>query len=175
MTRFDATTPTDRRKLFVEGIRAHRDRPGPFVTFEARRVDGDDGEDEDPMEADPGVPDDVRDGPLDADAAGGGEGDGGGAGGEGDDSAGDEFAWVQFADGVVNLDCADAELDRLKDLLGEYPAFRIDEINRPEDAPGTNVRISVRADAGRIAGFVDEVFTSVYGYPGEYRAWVTEI
>lgn len=35
MTRFAADTPSDRQKLFAEGIEAHRERASPFVTIEA--------------------------------------------------------------------------------------------------------------------------------------------
>jgi hypothetical protein len=34
MTRFDADTPTDRRKLFAETITAHRERGSEFLTIE---------------------------------------------------------------------------------------------------------------------------------------------
>ncbi|PSQ17355.1 hypothetical protein BRD00_07840 [Halobacteriales archaeon QS_8_69_26] len=83
--------------------------------------------------------------------------------------------WVQFGDGVVNLDCTETELDRLKDLLSEYPAFRIDELTRPEEAEGVNVRITARADPNRTAEFVDEVFLTVFDRPDGYRAWVVEV
>ena len=165
MTRFDAASPEERRKLFVEAIRAHRERGSPFLTVEAA-----------------GIGAGAADG---ADEAGGtdaaGSADGGAgeseAAGEGEaPGAGDELPpWIQFGDGVLNIDCTEAELDRLKDLLGEYPAFRIDEITRPEEAEGANVRVSARADANRIAGFVDEVFRAVYGRPADYRAWVVEV
>jgi hypothetical protein len=130
MTRFDAATPTDRRKLFVEALTAHRERGSPFLTIE---VDPGDGEWSD------GLP------------------------------------WIQFAGDVVNLDCTDAELERLKTMLQKYPAFKIDDINRPEEVPGTNVRISAKADKSRVAGFLDEALRSVYELPEEYRAWVTEV
>jgi len=83
--------------------------------------------------------------------------------------------WIQLADETVNLDCTDAELDRLKDLLEEYPDFRIDELTSPEDAHGTNVRITARADPDRLGAFFDRVFQSVYGRDEGYRAWVVEI
>ena len=93
--------------------------------------------------------------------------------------AGDERAeptpWIQFGDGVVNLDCTDDELDRLKGLLSSFPAFSIEELTRPEDAEGTNVRITPLADESRIAQFLEDVFRTVYELPEEYRAWVAEI
>jgi broad specificity phosphatase PhoE len=83
--------------------------------------------------------------------------------------------WVQFADGLVNLDCTDDELDRTKTLLNDYPDFRIDELERPEDADGTNVRIAALADPERVAGFLDRVFTGTYERSTEYRAWVAAV
>lgn len=83
--------------------------------------------------------------------------------------------WIQFADGVVNLDCTDQELDRLKSLLSEYPAFKIDEISRPEEAEGNNVRVSAKADANRIAQFLDATFQRVFELPEDFRAWVVSV
>ena len=131
MTRFDATTPEDRQRLFAEAIRAHRERASPFCTFEtAESYDSDD---------DTPVP------------------------------------WVQFAEDTFNLDCTDAELDRLNGLVGEYPEFRIDALDSPEDADGTNVRITARSDPTRLAGFADRVFRDVYSAPEEYRGWVVDV
>ncbi|ERH13802.1 MAG: hypothetical protein J07HB67_02848 [halophilic archaeon J07HB67] len=57
MTRFDATTESERRELFAEAVRAHRDRGGPFVTVEAATVadghavtTGDENDGEEPVE-----------------------------------------------------------------------------------------------------------------------------
>jgi len=69
--------------------------------------------------------------------------------------------WIQFGDGTVNLDCTDAELETLKTVIGEFSAFKIDELIRPEEAGGVNARISAKADPNRIAQFVDEVFLEV--------------
>jgi hypothetical protein len=89
---------------------------------------------------------------------------------------GDEPApWVQFAEKTVNVDCTDDELERLKDLLDAFPEFRIDQLESPEEAEGTNVRITARSDANRLAGFVDQVFRTVYGRDEDYRAWVVQI
>lgn len=130
MTRFDAATPTDRRKLFAEAVGAHRSRASPFLTIEVEQSSPD------PEEPAP---------------------------------------WVQFADGIVNADCTDEELERLKSLLDNYPAFKIDEIERPEDLEGTNVRISAKADKSRIAEFLDDLLEETYQLPPDYRAWVVEL
>ncbi|MHC3437642.1 hypothetical protein ACYJ1Y_05945 [Natrialbaceae archaeon A-gly3] len=136
MTRFDATDPASRRKLFVDAITAHRERGSSFVTIEA---DEDDLEDAPGTDPELGVP------------------------------------WVQFGDSLVNLDCTDAELEDLKALLGEFPAFRIDEITRPDDVEGVNARVSAKADPNRIAQFLDSVFLEIYGLDEEFRAWVVAV
>ncbi|AZH24170.1 hypothetical protein [Haloplanus aerogenes] len=83
--------------------------------------------------------------------------------------------WIQFAEKTFNLDCDEAELDRLKDLLSEFPECRIDQIERPEEAEGTNVRITARSDANRLGQFADRALQVTYGLDDDYRAWVTQI
>ncbi|WP_327052950.1 hypothetical protein [Halomicrococcus gelatinilyticus] len=151
MTRFSAATPTERQKLFADAVLAHRERASAFCTMQAT--------------------------PPDAGETG--EGDGGGATGDDADDADDAAEsfppWVQFGERTLNLDCTDAELDRLKDLVGEFPAFKIEQLESPEEAEGTNVRISAKADANRIAQFVERTFREVYDRPEGYVAWVTEV
>jgi hypothetical protein len=155
VTRFDATDPTERQKLFADAVTAHRERGSPFLTIEAELTD-----------AEQARVDDLAEGEDEADA----------------ETASDESAetppqvpWVQFADQTVNLDCTDEELDRLKDLLSAFPEFRIDQLESPEEAAGTNVRITARADANRLASFVERVFLTVYERPDDYRAWVVQL
>jgi hypothetical protein len=83
--------------------------------------------------------------------------------------------WVQFGDGMLNLDCTDEELDDLKSLLGEFPAFKIDEITRPEEAEGVNVRVSALADVNRVSQCIERVFREVYDQPEDFRAWATTV
>ncbi|WP_435183811.1 hypothetical protein [Halobellus sp. EA9] len=83
--------------------------------------------------------------------------------------------WVQFAESTFNLDVDDEELTALNDLVDDFPAFRIDQLESPEEAEGTNVRITARSDANRLAAFADRVFLEVYGRDDGYRAWVTAI
>lgn len=153
MTRFDASDPTGRQKLFAEAVTAYRERGSAFLTVEAELTA------EEQARAD-----DVTDSEADAESAN-------------DESAQTppQVPWVQFADQTVNLDCTDAELDRLKSLLSEFPEFRIDQLESPEEAAGTNVRITARADANRLAGFVERVFLMVYERPDDYRAWVVQL
>jgi hypothetical protein len=155
VTRFDATDPTERQRLFADAVTAHRERGSPFLTVEAELTD-----------AEQARVDELADSETDAET----------------ETASDEPAetppqvpWVQFADQTVNVDCTDAELDRLKDLLSEFPEFRIDQLESPEESEGTNVRVTARADANRLAGFVERVFLTVYERPDDYRAWVVQL
>jgi hypothetical protein len=141
MTRFDADTPTDRRKLFADAVTAHRTRGSAFLTIEAA-----------PPES-PAFDPDGED--------------------EGDEE--EPQPWLQFAEKTFNLDVTDAELDRVKSLVDEFPEFRIDELESPEEAEGTNVRITARSDANRLADFADRVFRDVYEREEGYRAWVVAV
>ncbi|NHN59865.1 MULTISPECIES: hypothetical protein [Halorussus] len=161
MTRFDAATPEERRKLFAEAIAAHRERGSPFATFEADA-------DASALAAEADASDEEN----------GDAGESAGAGPGGTADADDPEAlppWVQFGDGVLNLDCTEDELDELKSVLGEFPAFKIDDITRPEEAEGVNVRVSALADPNRVAQCVDRVFREVYGQPESFRAWVAAV
>ncbi len=94
---------------------------------------------------------------------------------EGDDEPEEAPPWVQFGDGTLNLDCTDDELDALKSLLGEFPAFKIDDLTRPEEAEGVNVRVSALADPNRVAQCVERIFQEVYDQPEQFRVWVASV
>ncbi len=141
MTRFDADTPTDRRKLFADAVTAHRTRGSAFLTIEAA-----------PPESPAFDPD-----------------------GEDEEDEEEPQPWLQFAEKTFNLDVTDAELDRVKALVDEFPEFRIDELESPDTAEGTNVRITARSDANRLADFADRVFRDVYEREEGYRAWVVAV
>ncbi|MXR41340.1 hypothetical protein GRX01_08310 [Halobaculum sp. WSA2] len=153
MTRFDADTSADRRKLFADAVTAHRERGSAFLTIEVEPPreeiqfgeSGDEDDSEDPGD-DEGSP-------------------------EGEAAP----PWIQFAEKTFNLDCTDEELERLHALLDDYPEFRIEERETPEEAEGTNVRISARSDANRLSGFLDRAFAEVYDQPEDYRAWVVQV
>lgn len=180
MTRFDAADSAERRRLFADAIDAHRERASPFLTIEvddAHLADG-----PDPGSTDDAPRDDTGDASLGDASTDGADFDGSttdaGPAVDPDDAVLDSdlgVPWIQFADGTCNLDCTDEELERLKATLEGYPAFSIDELTRPDDAAGTNVRVVARADPNRIAQFIDAVFERVYGLPASYRAWVVEI
>jgi hypothetical protein len=161
MTRFDAADATERRKLFADAVTAHRTRASQFLTVEAdpASVAGHDDRD------------DAADAGDDVEAPGA---DGGGDGTEGA-GASETPPWLQFAQDTFNLDCTDAELDRLTSMLDDFPEFRIDELESPDSAEGTNVRITARSDAARLAAFVERTFREVYELPTDYRAWVVQV
>ncbi|ADJ14532.1 hypothetical protein [Halalkalicoccus jeotgali] len=83
--------------------------------------------------------------------------------------------WMQVGGNTMNLDCTDEELYRLEGLLDEFAAFSIEELTRPENAEGTNVRIQAYTDEERLAEFVERCFRTVYEQPTGYVAWVTEV
>lgn len=141
MTRFDADTPTERRKLFAAAVTAHRTRGSAFLTIEAA-----------PPESPAFNPD-------------------------GDDAAEDAETspWLQFAEKTFNLDVTDEELTRLHGLVDEFAEFRVDELESPETAEGTNARITARSDANRLADFADRVFRGVYDREEDYQAWVVAV
>lgn len=87
----------------------------------------------------------------------------------------EEDATGQPGTSVLNLDCTDEELDRLEALLNEFSDFSIDDLTRPENAEGTNVRIGTFADAERIGEFTERSFQTVYKQPENVVVWATEI
>lgn len=128
MTRFEAETPAERRKLFADAVLAHRNRGSAFLTVEVA-----------PRSEEEPAP------------------------------------WIQFSEKTFNLDVTDEERARLESLLEEFPEFRIDQLETPEDAEGTNVRITARSDANRLAGFIDRAFQVVFERDADYHAWVVAI
>ncbi|AEN07237.1 hypothetical protein [Halolamina sp.] len=144
MTRFDADTPTDRRKLFADAVTAHRTRGSAFLTIEAESAD----------ELSFGESEEAAD----------------------DDEAEEKpDPWLQFAEKTFNLDVTDEEHDRLNALVDDYPEFRVDALDSPDAAEGTNVRITARSDANRLSDFADRVFTEIYERDESYRAWVVQV
>lgn len=92
-----------------------------------------------------------------------------------DEDAEEAPPWIQFSEDVLNLDVTDEERERLDALLSEFPAFKVRQLEQPETAEGTNVRIGALADAARVAQFVDRTFQEVYGLPEDFQLWATEI
>ncbi|WP_049969876.1 hypothetical protein [Haladaptatus cibarius] len=156
MSRFSADTPKERRKLVMDAITAHRERGSPFCTllaeydFEPAEMEGE------PESDDEWEGEDERDSEDDAEVE-------------------EAPPWIQFGDQTLNLDCTDEELDRLKNLLREFPAFKIEQLESPEEAEGTNVRISAKADVNRIAQFVEQSLQTVYECPKSTTVWAVEV
>jgi len=148
VTRFDATTESERRELFAEAVRAHRERGGPFLTVEAATVA--DGHET------------ATDGQADEPDAG-------------DDEVERVPPWVQFGEGEFNLDCTDAELAPLHEVVDDYPEFQIDRLDSPEEAEATNVGITAHTSEDRLAAFAGRVFREVYGQPDDFRLWLTAV
>ncbi len=94
---------------------------------------------------------------------------------DGDGEDADPRQWVQFGDNTFNLDVTDDELDDLKQLVGEFPEFRIEQLESPDEAEGTNARITARSDPNRLATFADRLFLEVYDRDPDYRAWVAAV
>ncbi|WP_458205729.1 hypothetical protein [Haladaptatus sp. NG-SE-30] len=151
MSRFSADTPKERQKLVADTITAHRERGSAFCTLQAefgseRGEEAIDGDGRGESE------DDASEGKLE-----------------------DAPPWIQFGDQTLNLDCTDEELERLKALLREFPAFKIEQLHSPEEAEGTNVRISAKADTNRIAQFVERTLREVYECPEATTIWAIEV
>lgn len=87
----------------------------------------------------------------------------------------DDGTWIQFAEGVVNLDCTDDELSGLEGLLDEFPEFEITSLSSPDGAAGTNVRVTTPAGPDRVAQFVERTFEVVYGLPEDGRIWAAAV
>jgi hypothetical protein len=166
MTRFDASTPAERRSLVADAIVAHRERASVFCTFEADAPSGG------PVEAAEDV-EDVEDEEEEADGQGAAEADR-----DGEDPADIESpAWIQYSEpeSTLNLDCTDEEYDRITDLFATAGGFTIDEQASPEDVEGRNLRVTTYADPERIAQVVDRLFVDGFDYDDDYRLWVTEL
>lgn len=94
---------------------------------------------------------------------------------DGDDDTTEPDPWIQFGDRTFNVDVTGAELTRLDALLNDYPEFRVEARESPAEAEGTNVRITAKSDAGRLAAFVDDAFLRVYEAPADYRLWAATV
>ncbi|MFD1514861.1 hypothetical protein [Halomarina rubra] len=82
-------------------------------------------------------------------------------------SGGDGVAFVAqetrltYADRTVTLSCSPTERERLDELLGEYPVFKV---KQPETrkAPEDVVVLSAIADPKHLADFLESVFREVF-------------
>ena len=85
--------------------------------------------------------------------------------------------WLQYADGdgLVNLDCTDAELPAIEAAVDSFGGATITDRTAPEDADGTNLKITVTGDTERVAMLIESIFRDGFGLGSDYRAWVVEI
>ncbi len=89
----------------------------------------------------------------------------------------DPVPWVQVAgdDGLLNLDCTDAELPAVEAAISSFGGATIVDRTAPEEAEGTNLRVTVDGDAERLAMLVQTVFQDGFGVPEGTPIWVTEL
>lgn len=75
---------------------------------------------------------------------------------------------VVYGDRLARLDLDGAERDRLEDLLGRFPVFKL---KQPETrkAPEGVVYVSAKADPKHAADFLEGVFRVVYTEPEGYE------
>lgn len=85
--------------------------------------------------------------------------------------------WVQYADedGLVNLDCTDAELPAIETAVDAFGGATITDRTTPEDADGTNLKVAIEGDPERVAMLVDSIFRDGFGLEPDYRAWIVEL
>ncbi|MDG5777278.1 hypothetical protein VB773_09040 [Haloarculaceae archaeon H-GB2-1] len=81
---------------------------------------------------------------------------------------------IVFGDGQVEFAVDDEERERLTDLLGEFPVFKVAQ---PETrkAPEETVYVSAITDPKHAADFVDTAFRTVYDLTDDFRVWVVEV
>ncbi|ERG97888.1 MAG: hypothetical protein J07HQX50_01919 [Haloquadratum sp. J07HQX50] len=83
--------------------------------------------------------------------------------------------WIQFGENMFNVDVTPKELDELKTVVSEYAEFQITDIDSPESADGSNVKIRAITDTHRLVQFTERLFLTAFARDEEYQAWVTEI
>lgn len=108
--------------------------------------------------------------PADVDGDGNGDDDGAGA-------AESSTPWIQYADdeGLLNLDCTDAELPIIEGVVDEFGGASGADRTSPAEADGTNLKIQVRGDDERVSMLVESIFRDGFSLSAAYRVWVTEL
>ena len=81
---------------------------------------------------------------------------------------------VEYADRVLTLEVTPGHRERLDDLLGEFPVFKIEQ-PATRKAPEGVVHVSAIADPKHAADFVEGVFRRVYGAGEGYELRVVRI
>lgn len=85
--------------------------------------------------------------------------------------------WIQYRDpdSLLNLDCTDEELPAVQAAIEDLGGATVTERQSPEEAAGTNLKVSVRGDDQRVAMAIESLFRKGFGLPEDYRLWVVEI
>lgn len=81
---------------------------------------------------------------------------------------------VEFAERVLRLELDEDERERLDDLLGSFPVFKLKQPETRKADPGV-VYASAIADAKHAAEFVDACFRNVHGLGAEYELRVGRV
>jgi hypothetical protein len=81
---------------------------------------------------------------------------------------------IVFSDGQIEFAVDDTERDRLTDLLGEFPVFKVAQPETRKADDGT-VFVSAITDPKHAADFLDTAFRAVYDLPEDYRVWVVAV
>ena len=100
------------------------------------------------------------------------------AGASGEADAPDSSApWIQYRDpdSLLNLDCTDEELPAVQAVVDDIGGATVTERQSPEEAEGTNLKVSVPGDDERVAMAVESLFREGFGLSADYRLWVIEI
>lgn len=84
--------------------------------------------------------------------------------------------WIQYRDRTaeLNLDCTDAERESIRTVVGDVGGVRVTEQASAEDG-GTNLRIAVPGDDGRVAAVIERLLVEGFGLPSNHRLWVAAI
>lgn len=85
-----------------------------------------------------------------------------------------ETATVEFTDRLLRLELDGDARDRLDELLGSFPVFKVKQPETRKADPGV-VFVSAIADAKHAAEFVDAVFREVYALGGEYELRIVRV
>lgn len=81
---------------------------------------------------------------------------------------------VEYADRTLTLTLADEERERLDDLLGEFPVFKIEQ-PATRKAPEGVVHVSAIADPKHAADFVEACFRQVFEAGEDYELRVVRV
>ncbi|MFC7226577.1 hypothetical protein N0B31_04120 [Salinirubellus salinus] len=81
---------------------------------------------------------------------------------------------VEYTDRVLRLELDDAARERLDELLGSFPVFKLKQPETRKADAGV-VYVSVIADAKHAAEFVDATFREVHGLGDGYELRVVRV